>query len=55
MTESWDIFVELDSKIYGTIKFGDGSITKIEGQGSIILTCKDSGTAHSLECTSFRG
>jgi hypothetical protein len=43
MTESWDIFAELDSKIYGTIKFGDGSITKIEGQGSIILTCKDSG------------
>jgi hypothetical protein len=43
MTGSRDIFAELDPKICGTIKFGDGSIMKIEGRGSIILTCKDGG------------
>jgi hypothetical protein len=31
MIGSQDIFAELDSKISGTVKFGDGSITKIEG------------------------
>jgi hypothetical protein len=31
ITGSRDISVELDSKICGTVKFGDGSITKIEG------------------------
>jgi hypothetical protein len=34
MIGSRDIFAKLDSKIYGTVKFGDGSI---------ILTCKDGG------------
>jgi hypothetical protein len=43
MTGSQDIFAELDSKICGTINFGDGSITKMEGRGSNILTCKDGG------------
>jgi hypothetical protein len=39
-TRSRDIFAELDSKICGTVKFGDDSI---EGRGIIILTCKDGG------------
>jgi hypothetical protein len=43
MTDSREIFVELDSEVCGTICFGDGSITMIEGRGSIILTCKDGG------------
>jgi hypothetical protein len=43
MIRSWDIFGEINSKFCGTIKFGDGSITKIKGQGSILLTCKDGG------------
>jgi hypothetical protein len=43
MTSSREIFAELDSEVCGTIRFGDGSIMTIEGQGSIILTCKDGG------------
>jgi hypothetical protein len=41
MTGSREIFVELDSHVTGTVKFGDGSIMKIEGRGSILLTCKN--------------
>jgi hypothetical protein len=41
MTGSKEIFAKLDTQIYGTVKFGDGSITNIEGQGTIILTCKN--------------
>jgi hypothetical protein len=41
MTESKDIFTELDTHVIGTVKFGDGSITKIEGKGSTLLTCKN--------------
>jgi hypothetical protein len=39
MTGARDIFIELDLQIWGMVKFGDGSVTKIEGQGSIILAC----------------
>jgi hypothetical protein len=41
MTGSREIFIELDSEVCGTVHFGDGSITMIEGRGSIILACKD--------------
>jgi hypothetical protein len=47
MTGSKEIFVELDTQIYGTVKFGDGSITNIEGRGTIILTSKN-GEHHAL-------
>jgi hypothetical protein len=47
MNKSREIFVELNSQIIDTVKFGDGSITKIEGRGSIVLTCK-SGAHHTL-------
>ena len=43
MTGSRDLFAELDLQICGTVKFGDGSITKIEGRGNIILVCKNGG------------
>jgi hypothetical protein len=47
MTGSKEIFAELDSQDTDTVKFGDGSITKIEGRGSILLTCKND-THHTL-------
>jgi hypothetical protein len=42
MTGAKELFAELDTQIYGTIKFGDGSMTKIGGHDTIILTCKSS-------------
>jgi hypothetical protein len=41
MTGSNDLFFELDTQVYGTLKCGDGSVTKIEGCGMIILACKN--------------
>jgi hypothetical protein len=41
MTGSQEVFVELDTHVTGTVKFWDGSVTKIEGMGSILLTCKN--------------
>jgi hypothetical protein len=43
MTGLRDIFTELDIQIRGTVKFGDGSVPKIEGRGSIVLACKNGG------------
>jgi hypothetical protein len=40
MTDARHFFTELDTHICGQVKFGDGSITKIEGRGNIILVCK---------------
>jgi hypothetical protein len=40
MIGSREIFDEIDTHNSGTIKFGNGSITKIKGKGSIVLTCK---------------
>lgn len=40
MTGSKEVFAKLDPQICGTVKFGDGSTTKIEGRGTIILNCK---------------
>jgi hypothetical protein len=40
MTDARHFFTELDTHIFGQVKFGDGSITKIEGRGNIILVCK---------------
>jgi hypothetical protein len=31
------LFIELDTQIYGQVKFGDASVTKIEGWGNIII------------------
>jgi hypothetical protein len=47
MMGSKEIFAELDTQIYDTFKFGDGSITNIEGWGTIILTYKN-GEHHTL-------
>ncbi|KAL8145756.1 hypothetical protein AgCh_003778 [Apium graveolens] len=34
-------FSELDEKVTGQVKFGDGSIVHIKGKGSIVLQCKN--------------
>jgi hypothetical protein len=41
MTGLREIFTELDSQVYGTVKMGDGVITNIEGRRSIVLVCKN--------------
>jgi hypothetical protein len=46
MTSSQGVFSELNTHVTGIVKFGDGSVTKIEGKGSILLTCKNG--AHRL-------
>jgi hypothetical protein len=43
ITRSRDIFSKLNSQIYSIVKFGHGSITRIEGWGSMILSCKNGG------------
>jgi hypothetical protein len=41
MTNSKLLFSLLNTQIYDTVKFSDGSITKIEGWGSILLNYKN--------------
>jgi hypothetical protein len=39
MTGARHFFTELDTHICGQVKFGDGSVTKIEGRGNIVIVC----------------
>ena len=41
MTGCRDAFAELDSKVCGNVRFGDGSVVEIEGHGSIVFVCKN--------------
>ena len=41
MTEVKDHFNEIDEKITGNVRFGDGSYVEIKGKGSILLECKN--------------
>ncbi|CAO2175939.1 unnamed protein product [Urochloa humidicola] len=41
MTGSRAAFVDLDSGISGTVRFGSGSVITIEGCGTVVLTCKN--------------
>jgi hypothetical protein len=41
MTSVKHFFTELDMQVCGTIRFGDGSVIRIEGRGTIILTCRN--------------
>jgi hypothetical protein len=36
----WEVFAELETNAYGTMKFGDGSVVEIEGTGTILFVCK---------------
>jgi hypothetical protein len=41
MTGEHEAFFELDTKVHGTVHFEDGSMTNIEGRGTILLQCKN--------------
>jgi hypothetical protein len=41
MTWSRSAFANLNRSVQGTVKFGDGSITQIEGVGTILFSCKN--------------
>jgi hypothetical protein len=47
MTATRSAYSILDTGVYGTVKFGDGSVVWIEGCGTIIFSCK-SGEHHSF-------
>jgi hypothetical protein len=40
MTGRWEFFIELDSDVRGSIKFGDASGVEIKGIGSIIFAAE---------------
>lgn len=40
MTGSRNAFAELDPAVYGTVRFGDGSLVNIEGRGTVLFVCK---------------
>jgi hypothetical protein len=40
MSGSRAVFSELDSNIARTVRFGDGSVVKIEGCGMVLFSCK---------------
>jgi hypothetical protein len=43
MTGQRSVFAEIDTKVQGSIHFGDGSVAGIEGRGTILLKCKTGG------------
>jgi hypothetical protein len=43
MTGMRAVFSEIDLRVHGTVRFGDGSVTNIEGRGTILIKCKTGG------------
>jgi hypothetical protein len=41
MSGSRAAFSELDHGVVGTVRFGDGSVVKIEGRGVVLFSCKN--------------
>ncbi|KAM0024917.1 putative RNA-directed DNA polymerase [Helianthus debilis subsp. tardiflorus] len=41
MTGHIQMFAEIDKKVVGSVKFGDGSKVEIKGKGSIVFNCKN--------------
>jgi transposase InsO family protein len=41
MTGSRTAFTDLDTKITGNVRLGDGSIVRIEGRGTVLFPCKN--------------
>jgi hypothetical protein len=41
MTGIKEVFTDLDLDVVGTVRFGDGSVVRIEGCGTILFTCKN--------------
>jgi hypothetical protein len=40
MTSEQSAFTEIDNKVHGTVRFGDGVVMNIEGRGTILIRCK---------------
>jgi hypothetical protein len=40
MTDVWEVFAELNTNIYSTIRFSDGSVVEIEDINTILFVCK---------------
>jgi hypothetical protein len=43
MTAICNMFLEIDLKVHGTVRFGDGYVANIKGCGTILIKCKTSG------------
>jgi hypothetical protein len=43
MTGVRTMFAEIDLRVHDTVHFGDGSVTNIEGRGTILIKCKIGG------------
>jgi transposase InsO family protein len=41
MSGSRAVFSELDRGVAGMVRFGDGSVVKIEGRGTVVFSCKN--------------
>ena len=41
MTGSCTVFTELEKTVFGTVRFGDDSVARIEGKGAIVFLCKN--------------
>ena len=41
MSGSHAVFSELDNNVTGMVRFGDGSVVKIEGCGMVLFSCKN--------------
>jgi hypothetical protein len=37
------VFFDIDLRVHGTVHFGDGLVTNIEGRGTILIKCKTGG------------
>jgi hypothetical protein len=40
MTGVCAVFSEIDLRVHDTVRFGDGSVTNIEGRDTILIKCK---------------
>jgi len=40
MTGTRTVFVELNTDVTGTAKFGDGSVVDIQGKGTVLFACR---------------
>jgi hypothetical protein len=43
MTGMCAVFSEIDLRVHDTVRFGDGSVTNIEGRDTILIKCKTGG------------
>jgi hypothetical protein len=41
MTGERSVFSELNTRVSGTVRFGDGSVAEIEGSGTVVFICKN--------------